>query len=222
MIEKNFGDLKKRVLTGCIGIFVLWYMYAKSHPIFLSLIIGVILVQMLNEWKTLANKTSQFLWLLFPVYPTIPLSILIQLNHDAHCRILLPIMLACIFTFDTGAYIFGKQFGKHRIAPKISPKKSWEGFIGGYASTLLMMFLFIPFIKNFGTFFLVPIITLFICAISTIGDFFESFLKRRAGVKDSGDILPGHGGALDRFDSILFVAPFFYLFRHFLMLIFTV
>ena len=112
-----------------------------------------------------------------------------------------------IWTNDTFAYIVGKSVGKHKLIERISPKKTVEGFIGG------MIFYFQPKPNYLITSIVIWTISAIIISIfSTLGDLIESKFKRIAGVKDSGNIMPGHGGILDRLDSIIFVAPFVYLF----------
>lgn len=123
-----------------------------------------------------------------------------------------------IWTNDTFAYLVGKNFGKHKLLEKISPKKTIEGFAGGVlfamlAATLLSKFYIKPNPSFQNTSYLIWIfIALIAGVVGTIGDLIESKFKRLAGVKDSGSIMPGHGGILDRLDSIIFVAPFIYLF----------
>ena len=121
-----------------------------------------------------------------------------------------------IWLFDTLAYCAGSLFGKHRLFERISPKKSWEGFIVAFIGTAAtsVAFAYIPFFE-FSGFDSIGQWLLFASLImiaSTYGDLVESFVKRNYGVKDSGKILPGHGGVLDRFDSLFFAAPiaFFY------------
>lgn len=121
-----------------------------------------------------------------------------------------PILPLSIFIFnwvnDTGAYCTGMLFGKHRLFERISPKKSWEGSIGGAAfSTVaaLIMAHFFPFMGT-GTWIGLGLVTVI---FGTWGDLTESLLKRTLGIKDSGNILPGHGGMLDRFDSTLMAVP---------------
>jgi phosphatidate cytidylyltransferase len=109
---------------------------------------------------------------------------------------------------DTGAYLVGIKIGKHKLAPHLSPGKSWEGFLAGLASALLMSFLMgnamgIP-LKH------TMVLGFAIGVASVVGDLAESSLKRDIGIKDFGSILPGHGGILDRFDGLLFAAPLFY------------
>ncbi len=113
---------------------------------------------------------------------------------------------------DTGAYLFGMSFGKHRLFERISPKKSWEGAIGGFLASIGVSFLMhyiYPQLSLTSWIIISLIITLF----GIYGDLFESLIKRSVNIKDSGNILPGHGGILDRFDSSLMALPMvcFYL-----------
>lgn len=111
---------------------------------------------------------------------------------------------------DTGAYLVGSLLGRHRLMERISPKKSWEGFIGGALLALVVAWrvaVWIEIVNPVGWY----VTALVISVIGTFGDLFESLLKRRAGVKDSGSIMPGHGGFLDRFDSTLLSFPIVYI-----------
>lgn len=115
--------------------------------------------------------------------------------------------LLVVWTTDSGAYFVGRKFGKNKLWPEISPKKTVEGFVGGiviaviFAVGLQMLY---PFMSSY---VLLIFITIFASVIGQMGDLVESAIKRHYGVKDSGTILPGHGGILDRFDSLLFVVP---------------
>jgi phosphatidate cytidylyltransferase len=116
-----------------------------------------------------------------------------------------------IWTNDTFAYLSGLAFGKHRMFERISPKKSWEGFAGGLFMAIIASMVFYYFFPAPGlvNWILFGILTVI---VSNLGDFFESFLKRKAGTKDSGTLLPGHGGMLDRIDSMLFVSPVIFIY----------
>ena len=119
-----------------------------------------------------------------------------------------------VWIADIGAYVSGKNFGKHKLAPKVSPGKTIEGVIGALLFTSIYGFFiaswlnqaWLPFVLVF------PVLTV----ISIIGDLFASLLKRHGNIKDSGFLLPGHGGFLDRFDSLIAITPFYYAFLHFL------
>jgi phosphatidate cytidylyltransferase len=116
---------------------------------------------------------------------------------------------------DTFAYLTGVTFGKHRLFERISPKKSWEGFVGGGLAALLSGYVFsliIPEISLIQWLIFSEITVVF----GTFGDLIESLIKRTVHVKDSGNIIPGHGGLLDRFDSMLLAAPSVFIFLWFL------
>jgi phosphatidate cytidylyltransferase len=116
-----------------------------------------------------------------------------------------------LWTNDTAAYLVGITLGKHRLFERISPKKSWEGFIGGIVVTAAMAYLisgWLGVVEKSGW----VIIGVIISVTGTYGDLIESMLKRSIGVKDSGSIMPGHGGFLDRFDSVVISYPMVYLF----------
>ena len=118
-------------------------------------------------------------------------------------------LLAVVFAGDVGAFIFGMNFGKSKIAPNLSPKKSLEGAVGGLSFSVMAALVFKNFIPE------TPFHIFAICGFlggffGQVGDFFESLIKRVSGVKDSGSIMPGHGGVLDRLDGVLLAAPIFY------------
>ncbi len=115
-----------------------------------------------------------------------------------------------IWSSDTFAYLTGKFFGKHKMSPKISPKKTWEGFAGGVILTLILAFFVEKYVPNLRGNWIV--VGLLISIFAPLGDLVESQLKRSFGVKDSGNIIPGHGGVLDRLDSFIICAPIVYLY----------
>ena len=123
---------------------------------------------------------------------------------------ILALLYISIWTNNSFAYLFGSKFGKHKLLPAISPKKSWEGFFGGMLATIIITY----FIEDRLYIFDSNIWILFavmIPVLATLGDFIQSYFKRIAKVKDSGSLIPGHGGFYDRMDSVIFVAPFYYL-----------
>ena len=130
--------------------------------------------------------------------------------------VMLLALLVIIWVYDTGAFVTGMTFGKHRLFERISPKKSWEGFWGGVAFALLAAWGIYAILENYNLnsmelykwlgFALVVVVS------ATMGDLTESLLKRTYGVKDSGKILPGHGGMMDRFDSVFMAAPAAYIY----------
>jgi len=116
-----------------------------------------------------------------------------------------------LWTNDTGAYLVGSVIGKHRLCERISPKKSWEGFFGGLILTLLVARLFSGWLGVADTTGWM-IIAFIISVAGTLGDLLESMLKRSLGLKDSGTVMPGHGGFLDRFDSVVVAFPLVYFY----------
>jgi len=113
---------------------------------------------------------------------------------------------------DTFAYIVGSLLGRHSLGSAVSPKKSVEGVIGGLVGTVLCAWLLAPFWAPFLAFWQILLVGIMVSAAAQVGDLFESLLKRDAAIKDSGSIIPGHGGFLDRVDSMLFSVPVFYYF----------
>lgn len=115
------------------------------------------------------------------------------------------------WTNDSFAYLVGKNFGKHKLLERISPKKTIEGFVGGFLFSLLAGYLIAIFSHTL-TITIWLIISIIMSIFGTLGDLIQSKFKRQAGVKDSGTIMPGHGGIYDRLDSVIFASPFLYVF----------
>ena len=110
---------------------------------------------------------------------------------------------------DTFAYFAGSTLGAHKLCPSVSPNKTWEGFAGGLVGTIISVMLVGGYFFGYG----LPemaLLGLCIALVATLGDLVESVIKRYTGIKDSGNIIPGHGGVLDRFDSVMFSVPFVY------------
>lgn len=120
-------------------------------------------------------------------------------------------VLILIWVNDTFAYLSGKSFGKHKLYEKISPKKTIEGFAGGFIACTIAGALICYFSETLSTIHWIAI-AIITSVFGTIGDLIQSKFKRQAGVKDSGTIMPGHGGVFDRLDSILYASPFVYLY----------
>jgi phosphatidate cytidylyltransferase len=126
-------------------------------------------------------------------------------------------VLSVVWLQDTGAYFVGRSFGKHKMSPIISPKKTWEGAIGGIVTAVIVALFTVPLLGLPINFLVAALLGLIGGCVGLIGDLVESLIKRRIGVKDMGNIMPGHGGLLDRADSIIFAAPIMY----YLILLFT-
>ena len=113
---------------------------------------------------------------------------------------------------DTGAYFIGCNFGRHKLCPEISPKKTVEGALGGIVSSLIASIIIVVCFGRLETAAAVLILTIPMCILGMFGDLFASIIKRNVGLKDYGNLIPGHGGILDRFDSMLLIAPVLYIF----------
>lgn len=145
-------------------------------------------------------------------YISIPLSLLSYLafnyesqSHDYHYAYLLGLFIF-IWVNDSFAYLFGSAFGKHRLFERISPKKSWEGFIGGAACSIIAAIVYAQFHSQLPVWGWIGF-ALIMVSFGTLGDLIESLFKRTLNIKDSGNLIPGHGGILDRLDSVIFAIP---------------
>ena len=131
-----------------------------------------------------------------------------QADHFAGAWWLLYVMFL-VWGADSGAYMFGRLFGRHKLAPKVSPGKTWEGFFGGLVTSAIIAWLFslwAPLTVSTGIWLVCSLIA---ALASVLGDLTESMFKREAGIKDSGNLIPGHGGILDRIDSLTAAVPVF-------------
>ncbi|MET3113086.1 phosphatidate cytidylyltransferase [Pedobacter sp. CG_S7] len=144
------------------------------------------------------------------IYVTIPFCFFYSLGFvfsDEGYNFHLPLaFLLMLWASDTGAYLFGRKLGKTKLFERHSPKKSWEGFFGGVFTSVLVAFIISLFFKEISLAVWIGMAVL-VVTFGTLGDLVESMLKRNLNVKDSGNILPGHGGILDRFDGLLIAAP---------------
>ena len=137
-------------------------------------------------------------------------------NHDGGA-VWIFFVLAVVFALDTSAYYVGTYAGRHKLYPVVSPKKTWEGAVGGLIGALLAACLFRTWFLGDVMWLHLIILTLCMAIFGGIGDLVESMIKRSVHVKDSGVLLPGHGGILDRIDSLLFAAPIVYYYKELLI-----
>lgn len=173
--------------------------------IYLGIIGGILLLLDLLFLKI--NLLSKSSWVTSIMYTSIPLVSLIALSKESYFSILLIGILLMIWVSDIGAYTVGKNIGKRKLMPSVSPGKSWEGFIGAGVISVLASILFYKLLGHYSLNEWM-IIACIIWLFGSLGDLVESQMKRHIGVKDSGTILPGHGGFLDRFDGFYFCIPF--------------
>lgn len=158
------------------------------------------------------KKNTNYLLLIgYIVIPLVLINYIAMGENGYNPKIILSILIL-IWANDTFAYLVGKNFGKNKLFPSISPKKTIEGFIGGMIFTIISGILLSKFFIQSKILYIWIIIAIIVSVFSTLGDLIESKFKRIAGIKDSGNIMPGHGGILDRLDSIIFVIPFINLY----------
>jgi phosphatidate cytidylyltransferase len=184
-----------------------WYYHLI--PVFLAIFIIKLFERSGNEFTTLAFQLMGLMYITLPLVMLTKMGFFNSFDYSAG----LPMgFFLLLWTSDTGAYLTGRSFGRHKLFERVSPKKTWEGSIGGLLLTLLIAY-GISYIYDDVTRVDWLIIGTLIVVFGTFGDLFESLLKRNLQIKDSGSILPGHGGVLDRFDGLFLAIPaiFFYL-----------
>lgn len=189
----------------------------------LALLLVVTYPQSAKFWSK--NPLLQLLFAFSTLIPFIAGVLRLRLDHYAqdpyHGLFLLLYVFVLVWAADSGAYFAGRAFGKHKLAPKVSPGKTWEGVVGGLVTALVLAFIFIHFsgetllgARNMAGFVVLSVVTV---AISVLGDLTESMFKRESGIKDSSQLIPGHGGVLDRIDSLTAAVPFFSYFYFFVL-----
>lgn len=216
----KWNDLRVRALSGlALAAFALLCMWIGGIA-FGCLVIAAAII-MMREWEMLvADQINAFHAAGYP-YIILPCACLlwlrdISLPNDSLLGFKIVLALSAVITAtDTGAYFTGKKFGHTKLAPAISPNKTWEGLAGGVTAATLTGLLFAPYLNVSQSFVAALLISPLIAVIAQCGDLFKSWIKRRAGVKDSGSIIPGHGGLLDRFDGYMFAAPILAIIVHF-------
>ncbi len=170
------------------------------------------LAAIVQLWKQSEQPFRDAAYTLVPMlYVAIPLSLMLMLSSDSAYGVVMVMMLvAMVWVNDSGAYIGGSLIGKHKMWVRHSPGKTWEGTAFGVAVTILLAVIAGPRIQPDIAWYHWLSLGLICSVVDTFGDLVESMLKRSVGVKDSGSIMPGHGGFLDRFDSLLIIMPFAY------------
>jgi phosphatidate cytidylyltransferase len=225
-------DLKPDVAAGFLGSAALFTIFCFATPsplqdrldvqtiflVLLALTIGTLVAATLRGApfdKTIASSGATILGVLYVVLlggHLVALRTGFEEKLSAH---LLSFFFLILMGADTGAYYVGRAIGKHKLAPAISPGKTWEGVAGGVVAALaLAAVAHFWFFKELPLKWALPLAAMMV-VLGILGDLTESALKRGAGAKDTAKLLPGHGGALDRLDSLLFNAPLIYYFAHF-------
>ena len=204
------------LITGALLFFICFGMVEGVVPqnaylIFLPALIFLFLFEIFRDNpKVIQGSAVTITGILYVAVPFCLMNFIIFPAYPGGNPVFTPGILTGIFlvvwVYDSMAYLGGSLFGKHKIHEKISPQKSWEGFISGTVFALVMGALNAVIFQSPGLFNWLAMAFLTVI-FGTLGDLFESKIKRKLKVKDSGSVLPGHGGLLDRFDSLLFVIP---------------
>ncbi len=224
-LVKQYENTRLQQIMNTIGgvyLFVATFTYANElvdGKIFLPYLLFLILTMIAELYYKAPNPINNWAYTLFAqLYVAGCFSILNFIGAEPNTPGMMsysPLMVMAIFIFvwlsDTGAYFVGSMIGKRKLFERISPKKSWEGFFGGLFFALASSQALAWYAPEIGRLTWLGL-ALTVVLFGTWGDLIESLLKRTIGVKDSGNLLPGHGGMLDRFDSVILAAPASYIY----------
>lgn len=202
------------------GIMIVFAAYHHCFPGMLGVITANLLIcgfiatfRFPTDPDILDALFKQFLGI---IYIPLSLSCLILIRNGSEGISWLFFLLLLVAANDTGAYYFGSWFGKHKLCPHVSPGKTIEGFFGGLVVSMAVGAIFKSTVFPGFSWHITFLLFLAVGIVGPVGDLFESVLKRSFEIKDSGSLLPGHGGILDRIDALMFAAPVVYLFKEFL------
>ncbi len=212
----RLSQLFKRIISSIILIPVTFFCVIKGNYFF-NLFILILLILSLYEWHKMSFRKKYYFigvfFLIFSFYTTFSIR---NANIENGLFVFILILLISISS-DLGGYIFGKTFGGYKLT-KISPNKTYSGVIGGYTISLISILFFTNLDifshdnHNFLNKYNIIFFTLIFSSVSQIGDIIVSYFKRLSNLKDTGKLIPGHGGVLDRIDGMIFTFPFFFIF----------
>lgn len=212
----NRNKFSYEVMINCVLAFVLYFIgyFIKLKSINLILFTYILFNLILYATNSKITLKRLLTALFAGIYVVLFIYHMILLNHSKNIYIWLVYIVS--FGTDTFAYFTGVFWGKHKLCPHISPKKTIEGAIGGIVGCTIITLIFFHFL-GINNFFSIIIFSIFASIFSILGDLLASAIKREFKVKDYGTLLPGHGGIMDRFDSLLFIAPVVYYFVTYLI-----
>lgn len=204
-------DIRINLLSLFIGAIITFiFSWKRIDPLY-----SLVLFFIINGFIEILLKNYNLMESIYTIFSYIYGVFLLSLLGFTNERLLIISAFIIAFSTDTFAYLIGSIFGKHKLIPRISPNKSIEGAIGGSFFGLLITMIYFYYIHKHYISLNINWITIVIVLMASVsgqfGDLFASKIKRTTGVKDFANVLPGHGGILDRFDSIIFVSPFVYI-----------
>lgn len=216
-------NLKLFSIPGIISLIVLWiFLLPEQYQTFLDNLqytkveFALLAVLLFLTYTVVTKNKFTFDDVAFSIMSTIYIGMGFMYfveTREAGGLVYIFYSLFIIWATDSGAYFIGRAIGKRKLWPEISPNKTVEGFFGGILCAVIVSILFVVFSDIDASFIELGVITIFLSIFGQVGDLVESALKRHYNVKDSGTLLPGHGGILDRFDSLLFVWPLIHFFH---------
>jgi phosphatidate cytidylyltransferase len=213
-------DMPKTLRSAMLGLTVVLFLVTSVHGLFF-LAAGIFfswaavpMIYFTLTYPAFGARNTELLGkaVLGPVYISLPLSLLVMVDRFPGGAVWIFLLLATVFANDTGAFYAGRFFGRRKLHPLVSPGKTWEGTVGGCLATVLAAWVWCAFSGLYPFGGAMAAFAVGVAVLGQVGDLAESMLKRTHGVKDSGGILPGHGGILDRIDGLLFAIPLLYVF----------
>lgn len=220
---KNKDHHVNRIFGNMIVLIIIlntYYFFIEFELLILSSMILLLIAELFkNKGSAIQNLGSTLLGILYiGVFSSAIISVREfyagSLQYQNGGWIIISIFIT-LWVTDSAAYFLGSAFGKRKLFPRVSPNKSWEGAISGFLFSMITMVILKAFVLSFFTWIDAIVFGLIIGLFGQIGDLIESLIKRDAGVKDSSNIIPGHGGIFDRFDSLIFSAPIIYIYMYY-------
>jgi len=205
-------DLKTRT-TSAFVLLILTVICVSLGGVAFSAIVLYAAITMTKEWENLVEDQAPIFRIAGYAYVILPCACILWLrsidiasDNNLGFKIVFA-LIAIISATDIGAYFTGRKFGHTKLWPSVSPNKTWEGLAGGVLAATFTGMLFAPYINAPKIFITALLVSPLIALVAQTGDLFKSWIKRKAGVKDSGTLIPGHGGLLDRLDGYMFATP---------------
>jgi phosphatidate cytidylyltransferase len=201
MADNNFVV---RTLSTIMMLLIAIFSACFGDLLFYFLILSIVVLSSF-EWYSI-TQGNKVLYVFALLLIALPNASIIYLYSLPYGKYVLMWFAVTIWSIDITAYLFGKKFGGAKICPAISPGKTWSGLIGAILASTISIILWSLFLGSFPLLYS-PIISIGLAIVAQLGDFTESLIKRAYGIKDSSNMIPGHGGILDRMDSFIFTAP---------------